>query len=394
MLPPVACSSVPHHRPVAYYGRHASAVPLFSANRSSKQQALFRKYSIRPDKVPVISSSGAKLAAPKPLVIQKALESYQLALKNKIVGNHTQDYRATSLMLNNGLWQSGTNVELDRECTFCGERSALVAAKTEALEKLSLNRLQKMNEAQLQQVRDGMKARMLVMATSDLEDYAEVCADCESWMTSPEYFTPQTQFVSLRKDGEGRFTLSLQQLKERLPEWRRCYESVQVNQGLSIEALPVQVSRQAQQVMVQKGLHAVTLAKMMTYAKTESGKNSTAEFSGNPLGAAVLFTTGKIQTAGRFEWKRRWSESPDLMAAATGIQENRNKQNRVEAVAYYGVIPAFQLVNNLGRLAQERWGGPDTLVVTMENDTLKVQTIADRMPKAYVSKTYLGLKKP
>jgi cytidine deaminase len=353
---------------------------------------LFSLYKLYPDNVKVAESPSVKLTD-KDTVLAKALEAHQLSLKNKILGNYSDDYRATSIQLENGLWSTATNLEMfPAEYSLCGERSAVVTAWNKALQRLDLDHLKTLSKEELQGVREGLKVKRVVMTSSGNSDFIQTCSECENWMTSQRYFSPKTQIIALQPENNGTFTLNAHSLRDRFPLRETQQPSLQSDLSQPISALKIEATENARAALHERPQSGAALKTLMANAKEAYLNNKTAEFSRRNEGASVAFSVGEPVTAARFEWKNRWYQAPDLLAAAIGYQKYYNpaapQANRIEAVAYYGEDDSAPMVFNLGRMAQGRRGGLDTMVMVVENDVIKLRTIADYMPMTYISQTY------
>ncbi len=334
----------------------------------------------------------------KVTLITHALEAHELALKHQALGNYSNDYRATHISLKNGTTAMATNLELNEgKSTPCGERSAVIAAVNQAIRALPLARLQQASGSDIAMISEGLKANVLVMATSNLKDYAEVCSDCETWMADKKLFSPDTLFVSLGQTPHGAFSLRVQRLIDRMPRWGKQHPSV-FTDGQTFETANVDplLSKRAQQVLAAKPYLVSQVQPLLQQAKAEFDANRTAWAPERNTAAAVMLSssTSTLPTLHRyaaplFSWKRRWYEAPDLLAASWGYQDLTNRLQaqdvRIQAVAYYGNDSQFPLPTNLGRLAQATRGGLDTLVVVLEHNRIHVRTIADYLPRTSVS---------
>lgn len=390
---------LPWGNPRATAGRKVSA-PTFQGGQTRAlkpagdivqfrgQRTLAEKYGINPAEVDLVKDPALALPVGKEELLEKLLEAHEHALKNKTLGNFSGRQFSTNLLLENGQWALGTNIELTRDNVFCGERSALVNSWNSALNKVNVEDLQ--DPARRTQVEDGLKGKLLAMSSGESPDNPSAgspCSECQSWLATDRYFGPETLIANLGKTDQGRFFIRVRQVQDLLPLLPGQMPS---NTAKSIASLPVNVSARAREAMQAQGIEADALTRLIKQAKAAYRSNDTAVHSGKNTGSAVLLSNGKTVKGQRLDWTARWFESPELAAATRGVQSL--KADRVQAVAYYGdaVMPE---VKTLGILAQETWGGPDTLIAVIEQDAIEVRTIRDYMTDIYISKsTHTGRK--
>ncbi len=363
--------------------------------RETQQQVLARyreQYGLDVDQVAVVGGDGKLSRREKRQLVVKALEAHEHALKNRLAGNFSDRHFSTNIRLADGTWALGTNIELTRDNVFCGERSATVNAWNTALGRHSLKDFQ--NAEVLGDIRNGLKVDMLVMSSSKpLGDpvAGSPCSDCQSWLATDKYYGPDTKIVALKRNDEG-FYLQIREVRDLLP--LRGQQKVSLTDKELDGNFPVDLSDKAKDAVAISGIAAGELRDLMQAAKDSYRQNKTAEISGKNLGTAVLLDPGDergrvIERGQRFDWTARWNEPADLTAALVGYQKLREGNPpayaMIKAVAYYGESPEqMPSVGSLGKLAQKR-GGPDTLMLVIEDDVLKVRTISDYMTDIYIS---------
>lgn len=363
----------------------------FSGRKKATHNPLTQKYGINPRQVRLQHDPTMALPVSKAVLLERLLEAHEHALKNKALGNLSGRQFSANLLLGNGQWALGTNIELSRENALCGERSALVTAWNRALEGLSLSRLKR--PGQRESMQQGMHVALLALANGDpLSQASPVspCSECQSWMASERYFGPDTLLSSLSRDAQtGQYVIETRSVRELLPLLESQQQSMSPH---ALTQLPVQVSERAQQVMDQWSIQPEQLQTLAQEAKTAYLQNQTAFQSGKNSGVSVLMSDGRTAQAQRFEWTKRWAEAPDLQAVVHGVQQalqNRTSQSasrpQLRAVAYYGSGDTPS-VRSLGVLAQEVWGSPDALIVVASPDGLHVRTIRDYMTDIYISR--------
>ncbi len=375
---------------------------------------LLQRYNIDPAQVTLRVTSPhlsptqiAEIERDKAQHIGKVLQTYEHGLKNQAVGNFSLRYYNSGFEMANGTFGLGTNIEHTRDNIFCGERSAMTNAFNQALDKMDVPTVQSA-------VQDPVKKDALVRGMKVTRMYSssykavgtdrsamEYCADCQGWMTTQTYFSPETQIFSLEKDSQsGAFALRVETLADYLPFWGKQQPSLTTQP--SVLALPVNVSAKAQLAMAAKRVQIQQISQLMAAAQMAYLSNKTsgyAELSKKPLGAAVLVRDGQgnfeSTSSERMDWSRRWPLDADLGTAYIGLvaaaKKGGTEPPQIQALAYYGDdnVPH---IPNLGRISQDR-GGVDTLVVVIENDTLQVRTIQDYMTYIYTSSKDLSGKK-
>lgn len=359
---------------------HQAAEPL------PRELALLAKHGIDPSKVRVVSSDGTGiegLGVSKVELLARVAEAHEHARKNRALGNISGAQVSANLMLRDGTWGLGTNIEKAREVALCGERSAVITAWNRALEDLPLEELEG-DSADLDRHRDGMKIEALIMSGPAPLDEAyniEPCAECQNWMATERYFSPETKLITLTRDDEGQI-LKVRRLRDLIPlHGVVCPGHV----DRSISKLPVDISSNAQEAMATKGLSKKDLVSLVERARHRAHSVASAEYSGKFDVAATRMSNGQVFDGTRTDWTARWFNPPDLSAAAQGIAAMRqeNLQARVDAVAYYGESPPS--VESLGVIGQETRGGRDTLISTVEDERVQIRCVSDYMPYMYVS---------
>lgn len=352
----------------------------------SGKRNLLKEYGINPDEVEVVSQASVNIdKKTKTLLLEKVVEAYEHAAKNKELGNFSGRFFATNMMFENGKWAVSTNMENTAENGFCGERSALVRTWNQSLEKLSLKKL-KTDNTYKEKAQQGLKARYLAMSSFNLpgEDTGagSPCSDCLNWLNETRYFSPKAQIATIEKNPEsGKYTLRMRNIKEVLPYWG---ENAVSTTDKSIKELKIEKTDKAQKFMAENNISEEALQKLLQEAKKVSENARTTELSDKNTAAAALFSNGKIESSEKMDWTRRWFISPDLVAITKGLQKKSTPEaTKVLAVAYYG-NDKTPYIDSLGRISQDRGTG-NTLVLTVQNDEIKARTIYDYMPYLYIS---------
>jgi hypothetical protein len=354
------------------------------SNLLNTDRQVLHRHGINADAVKVVASPGIQIGEnEKVQLIAKALKAHELALVNEKLGNFSNRYKATSIQLENGIWETATNMEIARDTTLCGERSAITSVWNKALQTLAGSLK---SDTELEQAREGLKVKTLAMATSNLGEHTTICTECENWLASHKYFTPQTRFVQLVKDPNNSLVLQVQTQQQMIPLLNSQQPSITQQ---PIASLPMRISDQARDVMRTRSIEPQKLVDLLEQARQCYQENRTAELSGKNSAAGVMFSNGQTESRPRFDWTKRWFEPPDLRAVAEGFRKLQAQHFdpllRINAIAYYGEDPDTPPNRTLGYLAQPTRGGPDTLIAVIENNTVQVRTVHDYKPFTYIS---------
>ena len=382
---------------------------------------ILKEYGVDPAKVEVqFSKPGMKLNVPKRTALLKTLQGWEHARKNFLTGNQSGRFYVTNAHMQNGVWGLGTNIELalSDDILLCGERSATVRAFNGALDKFSLADFQ--DDAKRAEIKDGMKIDFMALSSGhkDFGDDAAAgspCSECQSWISTKEYFSPTTQIASVIKDPDkdGHWILRVNEARDFLPLLATQAASQSDETPYS---LPVDFSDKAKASLADMGVSEAgfedTARELLNKSKTAFDAEPTENMSGQRYAVTALFPDSKIYTQARVDLNPRWpSLVPDLAVLAEGVREgmkpavaNRTMEHRValapekpeapqvQALAYWSETPK-PTVQNVGKLAQKQVGNPNALVVVVENDRIQVRTLLDYITEIYVSGggTYGGI---
>ena len=349
------------------------------------KKALYEKYGINPDELTVAGPSGINLPDTR-YMLERLLETHEHALKNKALGNLSGRHYSSTILLENGTTGLATNIENSKDVgVLCGERSALVNAWNTALQKLSLKKVVASQNKSPEQ--NGLKVKMMFMSgSSELGDpmVGNPCAECQSWMSTDRYFSPDTLIATLKKDPEtGRFSILVRKLSQLMPFAGKQQPSLT---DKAIADLPVRVSEKAADVLSSQGISQPLITRMLEESKQAYLDNRSATASGKDAGAAALFSTGEIVSDARVDWTSRWFEGADMRAAGNGIHALAEKGHpSIAGMAYYGEDSNLPSADSVGRLAQDTWGSQDCLIAVIENDEVQIRTLKDYMTAIYVA---------
>ncbi len=364
---------------------------------------IFRRNKVKPEEVAFVTAKGVQLDAAdkaflhrhKREILRYALKANENARKYRHLGNWTKDFRGASVRLENGEWATAVNLEYNHaKYTPCGERTGDIMAINQFIGKLSLRKLGRATPAKLEQIREGLKARLVVLCPDNIGRYAEVCPDCESMVACQEHFSPKTLFIAFGQDQTGKQWLRVQPLLQRQPYWQERVASTLSSEALLLDNLPaMEVSDKAAAVLAQKPWLGAKLLPMMKRARQAFLKNPWAEISRQNYAATVLVSRegpapeqvkARMFTKARVDYKFRWHEPPDLVANAQGLQTMRRDAPdnvKTQAVAYYSQDPDIPYPSHLARIAQSSVSvGSELLVVTVNQDRLQLRTVSDLWP--------------
>ncbi len=414
-----------------------SAYPQTPVLFTGKIENRFKQYGIDDlNAVTVKAAPGITLnAQEKKELVNQALLTYEHAAKKRMLNEYVLKQNptashisgrnfSTTIQLQSGVKATAVNSEFNREDILCGERSAIVSALNQAIQKIPFKLIQN-NPTALEKASEGLQVKRLIMSgahrqkgenpVSDAQDNLSSpapCSDCLSWLSTDEYFSPDTQVVTLEKTlspavsqtpgQKPAFTLNIQTVQQLLPNWGVKAVS-KSSQG--IDALPVVISESAKGLlsqhpwfvgkqMTQAGLE--TMAKsLLQKAKTSYDTNPLTEVSKKNAAVATQFQNLEAPiAASRFDITARWYLEPGKTTLEKGFRKMQvnglttdpNQGAVAIAYAFYGDT-ALPTVNTLGHLSQlERGNGADqTLIINIENDKIQVKTIRDWMPQVYMS---------
>lgn len=394
----------------------------FEGAKQRRENALLKQYGITLNKVRTDLPAGIILSdAEKRRLVLQALETYEHAAKKRLLNerliqtlpgvSHISGRNFSSTVeLANGLTALAVNSEFTRDDVLCGERSGIVSALNQAIGKVKLGSLEN-DPAALDKVRNGMKVKRLVMSgahrggTDNLSSPAP-CSDCQAWLATSEYFSPDTQIVTLERKGDAKtpeFTLKIQTVKQLLPFWGKTGVSLLKPAGTptrpedpqsALETMPMVISKQAQGLLIGP-LGEMRIRELLGEAQKAYQQNNLAEVSEkNGAVSALFMPINEIKTASRFDITARWYNDPAKSVLEEGFRDlekrgistDPTKGAQAVAFAFYGNYPQ-PTVNTLGYLAQlERGDGADkTLIVLIEDNSIQVRTIRDFMPDVYMS---------
>ena len=338
--------------------------------------------------------------------------------------NFSHRHYGAAVEMSNGITAYGTNIEMNRQTSFCDLRAALTIALNQSVGRL-FNKPASSNTPPL-------TVKNVFLVNADLSGDSPIpCADCQEWMTG-KFFTPQTRLISLEERKAKHLPtpagvppeelrLNIRTLADLLPLHQGRKRPQQMTTQQEFSRLPLKISPQAKTLLSEnaQSLTRSQIQNMLHKAKAEFEKNESDSFA-NPLttgmktGVCVL--TGpkaKFYSQGRFQWSTRWPEAPDLRAVVQSLDEQstllgilgrfqnlsafswlplRLKQffnldttsnPSVKAIAYYGNRPIAQpSIASLGRIVR-RLGTADIMILTVENDVIHCRTIQDFMPEIY-----------
>lgn len=372
-----------HHRDIFF----KDVAPTADQVRFGQRHALLKKYQIDPKTIRVEAPPGVTLKN-KALLLEKILEAHEQAVSNAQQGNFSGFHYASNALIQDsaghGVWGLGTNLEVSREITLCGERSAFSAAWNRFLKKYP-------NQSESPKVKVLAMSSYKPIGEDPAQDF--MCGECISWMASSQFFTPNTLIISLLKSGDKQnpFVLKVKTRDQYLPKATTQQASWTTLPATSLTCVLSHKATQAleqRQHLSENPPSVETLQRLFDLAKATFETYPTYTLSGKPGACAVLLSNGEMAAGSRFDITQRWFVPPDITLASQALQKHQQNEQpglKVIAVAYVGYDPQTPGTAQLGMLAQPRLGSPDTLVVTASHDTLNINTIADYLPILYTS---------
>ena len=377
-----------------------SQLPKTTVHRLRSKDDLLTKYGISLDKVCVVNQSKYidqqtldEITNKKEDYLVKLLQAHEHTLKNKkLKGSMFSDRQYASniqfeLSWGNDkrkFWVTAGNFEMNISELICGERGGMTVGINKALKMLPMEWVSQLPDDV--NIENMLKVKRLLMSSSKPigEDKSawQPCSDCYAWMGTNRFFTPETQIISFIKDDKSNIVLEVRTLRDLLPI--EDLKTISMT-AKTLSELKIEYSDNAKRALTASPLLEEVIYELLNAAKNEyySGTQINKGFSNKDSASAVLFNeSDEIFTARRVEWVPRWPEPPDLLAAKIGINKltkEKIESPSVKAVAYFGDHKEEPGIKSNGRLAQKR-GSKDVILITIENDVIKVQTILDYQP--------------
>lgn len=255
------------------------------------------------------------------------------------------------------------------------------------------------------------KVKNLYLSNADPHSLASPCEDCLGLLNT-SIFSPATQVYTLEgsKD-QPNGVIRRRTVADMLPLHQGRNDNINWLANQPIDKLPLNISASADKslALMSKTLSSKQIRHLVSKAKKSYEQSQkTDPMTQIHAGSAVFISPSRKQvyTGARFEWARRWPEFADLNAAKTGLQKAQRNQWQfqrlseqpwipsflktpfkdwlstpsVAAVAYYNDTPPS--IRSLGRLRRHR-GSDNTLVITVENNTIQVRTMQDYLPEVH-----------
>jgi hypothetical protein len=386
--------------------RSISIVPIQNdrVTFTGHRRSLVEKYGIDPQTIRVEKPDSVEIGD-KAVIVENFLKAHEQALKNQALGNESGRYWGYAVQLANGRWGVTGNIEVDysRDKGMCAERSGLISAWNQALQRMSLPKLLS-SPRYLKRQQEGLKIKAFVAASTEMFDplIGHPCSECQGWMAATnKYFSPDTLIIALRKDspekGSGLY-LEVKRIRDIMPLIGTQQPSMADIH--SIPQLPIDYSPSAQTVLTALSknypypvdFHHLLQTAGQTYVNTP-----TADLSGKFEAAAVQFEDDTVSSSARYDWTQRWMESPERLAIAKTHQDTLkqgHESGHMVAIAYYGEDKDYPSPETIGLLAQKHRGSKDILIAVIENNRIQVRTFQDYSTVIYQSAMPAQLKKP
>lgn len=335
--------------------------------------------------------------------------------------NYSQRHYGAVIRLDNGIEATGTNIEASRQCTLCDLRLGVSSAINKHIEeslKAKEAQASPENQARLEQLSKPARVETIFLANVDPEGEAPIpCADCQEWLNTP-VTAPDTRVISLEPaESEQGEQIRVRTVGEMLP-LHKGREPVRFHTDKPLSELLPQAdwSDRAEEVLAKLSPQkqaAMTgkLSRMLIKAQKAYQQNNSANDSKKRTGVSVTIAPlGLTVSGGRYDWTTRWFEAADLKTAAVAYQLAQHIQDflqrglnklpaglqrlltpmleipHIQAVAYFGEDPDLPPIPSLGRVGRRR-GSSETLILTVENDAVKMRTVGDYMPEMYQTRT-------
>lgn len=344
------------------------------------------------------SAKEAKAALPKML---KARHHAKVNKDSALKHPDNNRFFGAVMEFDNGMEVVTSNFILLRQRTRCDVDIALSQGITQWIER----------NKQTNQQTPLPKVKALYLANADPEGLSpSPCEYCLEWFNT-SMFDANTPIYFLEK---GDHLIRKRALKELLPLHKRPMEHISRFTDLPVSELPLSISASAQAALQkEKPLSESKLRKLLSEAKRAYEWSQKSGIGYTPLraGSAVIVSPfQRIVSSSRFEWARRFINYPDLSAGMEAIHITTKLQLRlkqmvrhtwipepirksaekllvpptIQAVAYYGNDTNTPSLGSLGKIRRHR-GSENTLVITVENDTIQVRTMQDYLPEIYTT---------
>jgi cytidine deaminase len=305
--------------------------------------------------------------------------------------NFSDFHVAATVELSDGRWFKAGNLELSRELTLCAERAAILRALGVAA--------------------GDMTVRTVVVANSRGE-HKKLCAECLTWLSTDKFFTPDTEIVSVARDGAGgALSLKRRPVKAVVP-FHAGYDGVPSVSASPARSLELVLSPRAALATKAAGLTSSALSKLMGAAQRAYADGAAKTFSDKPAAAALTLSPFGAASAVRFRWAARFTQEEDLQAASAAIQKTTRRQAalaraarsldrltgnllgiegrlsgllkppKIKAIAYYGEDTALPAISGFGRLVK-RGATRDTLILKIQGGAVVVRTLDEYMTEIY-----------
>ncbi len=382
--------------PVAFLGNR-KVEDTFEKTSSASEFPLTKKYGLNVADMEVKSSTPISISdKQKAVFVEKLLEGHELAKKNVETGNIAQVGFSSNLCLADNSWHLATNFNNTRNdiSSICGERSAIIVAFNDFLKNL-------VNKNDTKATQKDFKIKYIAMSTAknigEDSNASLPCADCLSWLNTARFLDDNTKIVFFTKDKEtNKMSLEFKTLKEALPA--RGIDLIDSKADMELDEMPLVFTEDAKRIADEKNLTNENILNVLKEAKNAYGVDNFTPYSKQKVGAGIC-VNGKVYSASKIDWSKRWFVEPVELAMTKSIEETGDLVTP-EIIAYYGdnkteceggiVDDGIVSLKTLGRIkAIDKEN--ETLVITINNnDEIDVRSINDFIPKKSTFKqTYL-----
>ena len=315
----------------------------------------------------------------KKLIVDKLLQSHNLACANVKAGNITGRGFATSICTSDDFWFFGTNFNNTRNdiSSVCGERSAILSAYNSALLNFSLDESDNQFD---------FKIKYLCMSSSlDLNSiyhFIFPCEDCLSWLNTNRYFDEETLIFSFERRENEELKVIATRLIDLLP-----YRNIQTSNAFDINK-KVNITNEAYFAIEKFNLSPEKINELIKTTYDKYCEESFAKVSNQNIAVSII-SNNKIFSAKKLDWTKRWHVEP-LEYVCTKAIEEQGDNLKIRAICYFGdeysnnkFKDGVVSIKSLGRIRQKYATKNTVLILNLENEVL-ITTLGEYLPHKFV----------
>ncbi|MEB3287764.1 MAG: hypothetical protein VKJ04_09700 [Vampirovibrionales bacterium] len=349
---------------------------------------------LQPHDINLVMDDGVTLpnGVTKKILLDRWKESRLHAGKSAQLGNFSGHSYATNLMLNNGQWGLGINLELTENTTLCGERSAMTVAWNKGLEGISPKQLE--TTSGRNEARDSLKAKIMILTSGDPAHKAGApCSKCLDWLSTKEWMGPDVLMVYMEDSAQAPSGLQLHisSLRSLIPH----IDHVQPSKtNLPIDNLPMMPTSWEIDSIVddQKSTELLQEAKEnYTLLKAQVKRTLPEKYHEKPIDCTVaLLSTGETVAGKQLRWTSTLEYLADINALHQASQPilKKGSGTKLIALAYYGDTPV-PTAGSLGWIARAPWAkASDTVIIRIQETDEGIAAISKRKIKDYLNGSF------